>query len=67
MIYIPYMISRICVFYLPIGYHEEHEARLMVKRHEGGRGRTIKGGPWDVRPTALAYLGTTTGEEWCEI
>ena len=67
LIYTPWTISRICAFYLPIGYREEHEVRLMVKRHEGGPDRTIKGGRWDVWPIALAAPGTTTGDEWCEI
>lgn len=66
LIYIPWTISRICAFYLPIGYREEHEVRLMVKRHEGSPDRTIKGEPWDVWPVALASPGTTTGDEWCE-
>jgi hypothetical protein len=67
LIYTPWTISRICAFYLPIGYREEHEVRLMVKRHVGGPDYTTKGGPWDVWPIALAAPGTTTGDEWCEI
>lgn len=67
LIYTPWTISRICAFYLPIGYREEHEVRLMVKRHVGGPDYTIKGGRWDVWPIALAAPGTTTGDEWCEI
>ncbi len=67
LIYIPWTVSRICAFYLPIGYREEHEVRLMVKRHEGGPDRTTKGGRWDVWPIAVAAPGTTTGDEWCEI
>lgn len=67
LVYTPWTISRICAFYLPIGYREEHEVRLMVKRHEGGPDRTIKGRQWDVWPIALAAPGATTGDEWCEI
>lgn len=67
LIYIPWTVSRICAFYLPIGYREEHEVRLMVKRHKGGPDHTINGGRWDVWPIALAAPGTTTGDEWCEI
>lgn len=67
IIYIPWTISRICAFYLPIGYRDEHEVRLMIKRHKGGPDRTITGGPWDVWPIALAAPRTTTGDEWCEI
>lgn len=67
LIYIPWTVSRICAFYLPIGYREEHEVRLMVKRHVGGPDHTIKGGGWDVWPIALAPPGAMTGDEWCEI
>lgn len=67
LMYTPWTISRICAFYLPIGYREEHEVRLMVKRHEGGPDRTIKGGTWDVWPIALAAPGTTSSDEWCQI
>lgn len=67
LIYTPWTISRICAFYLPIGYREEHEVRLIVKRHEGGPDCTIKGGRWEVWPIALAAPGKTTGDKWCEI
>jgi len=67
LIYTPWTISRICAFYLPIGYREEHEVRLLVKRHEGGPDLTIKSEPWDVWPVALAAPGTLTGDEWCEV
>ena len=33
LIYTPWTISRICAFYLPIGYREEHEVRLDTERH----------------------------------
>jgi len=67
LIYTPWTISRICAFYLPIGYRDEHEVRLMVKRHECGPDPTIKSGPWDVWPIALASPGTMTGDQWCEM
>lgn len=67
LVYIPWTISRICAFYLPIGYQHEDEVRLLIKRHQGGADRAIKLGQWDVWPIALAAPGAVTGDPWCEI
>lgn len=67
LIYIPWMLSRICAFYLPLGYREEREVRLMVKRYEGGPDRAITSGNNEVWPIALAHPRATTGDPWCEI
>jgi hypothetical protein len=67
LVYTPWTISRICAFYLPLGYRVEREVRLIVKRHEGGADRTIQNGRRIVWPVPLATSGATTGDLWCEI
>ncbi|MEQ1945250.1 hypothetical protein ABMA32_22790 [Mesorhizobium sp. VNQ89] len=67
LVYTPWTISRICAFYLPLGYRVEREVRLLVKRHEDGVDRTIQRGPHTVWPVALAAPGATTGDPACEI
>lgn len=67
LVYTPWTISRICAFYLTLGYRPEREVRLMLKRHEGGPDRTTTSGQHEIWPVPLATPGGTTGNEWCEI
>lgn len=41
LVYTPWTISRICAFYLPLGYRPEREFRLMLKRHADGPDMTV--------------------------
>lgn len=65
--YTPWTLSRICAFYLTPGYGNEREIRLMIKRHHGGPDPTRSHNGFDVWPVPLAALGSTTGDNWCEI
>ena len=67
LVYIPWTISLICAFYLPLGFSNEQEVRLMMKRHQGGKDLTIKAGEYEVWPIKLAALGTKTCDPVCEI
>lgn len=67
LVYTPWTVSRICAFYLTLGYSNEHEVRLIVKRHEGGLDRRQDCSVHKVWPIPIAPLGCSTGDEFCKV
>jgi hypothetical protein len=65
--YTPWTISSICAFYLPKGFKDEREIRLLVKKHKDGLDLTIPSPSGPVWPIPLAAPGTSTTDPWCEI
>ena len=65
--YTPWGISRICAFFLPLGYRDEREVRLLIKRHEGGPDPTIGEGVDRVWPVSVVPSGQPSNDNFCKI
>lgn len=65
--YTPWGISRICAFFLPLGYQDEREVRLLIKSHEGGPDPTIGEGVDRVWPVSVVPSGQPSNDNFCKI
>lgn len=65
--YTPWGISRICAFFLPVGYEDEREIRLLIKHHDGSPDPTIGNGANRVWPVSVVPDGQLSGDQFCNI
>ena len=65
--YIPWTLSRICAFYLPVDYSYEQEVRLLIKRHEDGVDNAITDDRGQAWPVKIGPPGSMTRDDWCGV